>query len=320
MTADTSCQTEHVGFFLIPEFSMISFAAVVDPLRMANRLSGKPLYKWHFYGLHDEPVHCSNGIAIAPSRAMDDTDNLNRLFVVAGINAHLVEEKPVFKWLRQLSRNRVALGGTSTGSLLLARAGLLKGHTCTIHWENRESMQEEFPSLNVSGELYEIDGRISTCSGGLAGLDMILQIIALQHGEALANDVAEQCIHPHIRPAHEKQRMKFQLRYHANHPRLVQALELMRENLEEVLTCEEIGQLVGISTRQLERLFHQNLEMSPAQYYMELRLERARHLLEQSSMTILQIATACGFSSTSYFSRCYRKKYQRSPREERIRH
>ncbi|MBP0048270.1 GlxA family transcriptional regulator [Marinobacterium sp. AK62] len=317
MTTEANSQTENVGFFLIPEFSMISFAAVVDPLRMANRLSGKPLYRWHFYGPGDQPVVCSNGIAVPPSRPMQETDDLQRLFVVAGINAHLVDQQPLFKWLRRLSRQGVALGGTSTGSLLLARAGLLKGHTCTIHWENRESMQEEFPRLNVTGELYEIDGRISTCSGGLAGLDMILQIIALKHGETLANDVAEQCIHPHIRPAHDKQRMKFQLRYHANHPRLVQALELMRENLEEVLSCEEIAQLVGISTRQLERLFHQHLQLSPAQYYMELRLERARHLLQQSSLTILQIATACGFSSTSYFSRCFRRKYDCSPREAR---
>lgn len=310
-------KTEHVGFLVIPDFSMISFAAVVDPLRMANRIAGKPLYSWYFYCPQDEPVRCSNGVSVTPTRSLGDTDNLDTLIVVAGINAHLVDKQPILKWLRQLSRRGVTLGATSTGSLLLAKAGLLKGHTCTIHWENRESMQEEFIGLNVTGELYEIDGNVMTCSGGLAGLDMTLQLIALKHGEALANDVAEQCIHPHIRPAHEKQRMKFQLRYHANHPRLVTALELMRGNLDEVLTCEEISQKVGISSRQLERLFHQHLGMSPAQYYMELRLERAKHLLQQSSMSILQIATACGFSSTSYFSRCYRKKYGLSPREER---
>lgn len=319
MTAAESVQTERIGFLLIPEFSMISFAAVVDPLRMANRLSGKPLYEWFFYGPHDEPVRCSNGVEVKPTRMMDDTQGINTMIVVAGINAHLVDEKPIFKWLRQLSRQRIVLGATSTGSLLLARAGLLKGHTCTIHWENLESMQEEFVGLNVTGELYEIDGNVMTCSGGLAGLDMSLQLIAMRHGEALANDVAEQCIHPNIRPAHDKQRMKFQLRYHANHPRLVQALELMRGNLEEPLTCEEISEMVGISSRQLERLFHQHLGAPPAQYYMDLRLERAQHLLQQSSLSILQIGTACGFSSTSYFSRCYRKKYNRSPREERTR-
>jgi len=317
MTDADAVETEQIGFFLVPDFSMISFAAVLDPLRMANRLSGKSLYGWHFYGFKDEPVHCSNGMTVQPTREMSDTAGLDRLIVIAGIRAHLVDEQALFKWLRQLAHRGVGLGATSTGSLLLARAGLLKGSTCTIHWENRESMQEEFPDLNVTGELYEIDRNIITCSGGLAGLDMILQLIALRHDEGLANDVAEQCIHPSIRPAHEKQRMKLQLRYHANHPRLLQAMELMAENLEEVLTCEEISRLVGISSRQLVRLFQKHLKVSPTEYYMELRLKRARYLLQQSTLSVLQVATVSGFSSTSYFSRCYRKRFKRTPREER---
>ncbi|ANG63850.1 transcriptional regulator [Marinobacterium aestuarii] len=316
-TPDPVRQPEHIGFFLVPDFSMISFAAVVDPLRMANRMSGKTLYQWHFYGLQDTAVPCSNGVTVQPTRTMSDIQGIDRMIVVAGIRAHLIDEKPLFKWLRTLARQGVGLGATSTGSLLLARAGLLKGRTCTIHWENQQSMQEEFPDLNVSGELYEIDRNIITCSGGLAGLDMILQLIALSHGEKLARDVAEQCIHPNIRPAHDKQRMKLQLRFDASHPRLVQALELMGENLEEILTCEDVSQYVGISSRQLERLFHQHLGVSPANYYMQLRLERARHLLQQTTMSVLQIATACGFNATSYFSRCYKKQYDRTPREER---
>lgn len=317
MTAAEQVQAEHFGFFLIPDFSMISFAAVVDPLRMANRISGKPLYQWHFYGFHDEAVPCSNGVTVKPTRPMNDTTGVDRMIVVAGIRAHLMDEQPLFKWLRALARQGVGLGSTSTGSLLLARAGLLHGRTCTIHWENQQSMQEEFPELRVTGELYEVDRNVITCSGGLAGLDMMLHLIALKHGEALANDVAEQCIHPNIRPAHEKQRMKPQLRYHANHPRLLQALELMRENIEEILSCQEISDFVGISNRQLERLFHQHLGIAPAQYYMNLRLERACQLLQQSTLSILQIGTACGFSSTSYFSRCYHKRYGRSPRDDR---
>jgi transcriptional regulator GlxA family with amidase domain len=317
MTTSPQPVTEHIGFFLIPDFSMISFAAVVDPLRMANRLSDQALYKWSFYGLHDTAVPCSNGVTVQPTRALSDTRDIDRMIVVAGIRAHLVDEQPLFRWLRSLARQGVRLGATSTGSLLLARAGLLKGKTCTIHWENQQSMQEEFPDLTISGELYEIDRNVMTCSGGLAGLDMMLQLIALTHGEKLARDVAEQCIHPNIRPAHDKQRMKLQLRFHANHPRLVQALELMGENLEEVLTCDEISHNVGISTRQLERLFHQHLAVPPATYYMQLRLERARHLLQQTTLSVLQIATACGFNATSYFSRCYKKQYNRTPREER---
>ncbi len=296
---------------------MISFAAVVDPMRMANRISGKSLYRWHFYGPQDEPVPCSNGVVVKPTRNMNDTAGIDRMIVVAGIRAHLIDEKPLLKWLRALARQGVGLGATSTGSLLLARAGLLKGRTSTIHWENQQSMQEEFPELQVTGELYEIDRNVITCSGGLAGLDMILHLIALKHGEVLANDVAEQCIHPNIRPAHEKQRMKLQLRYHASHPCLLQAIELMRENVEEILSCQEISDYVGISNRQMERLFRQHLGVSPTTYYMNLRLERASQLLQQTALSILQVGTACGFVSTSYFSRCYRKRYGYTPRDER---
>jgi len=316
MSSDQS-EVEHIGFFLVADFSMMSFAAALEPLRMANRMSGKELYQWHFYGLYDQPVFASNGLPFSPTRSMQDVDELSTLLVIAGIGAHHAGQEELLSWLRNLSRRGINVGASSTGSLLLARAGILKHRTCTIHWENRDSLAEQFPDLDVTGELYEIDRDVMTCSGGLAGLDMMLQLIAMKHGEELAKDVAEQCIHPAIRPAHEKQRMELQLRHQTRHPRLLQALELMRSNIEDVLTCQQIGDYVGLSTRQMERLFNEHLGESPATYYMNLRLERARHLLVQSTLSILQISTACGFSSTSYFARCYRKRYQCTPREER---
>ncbi|MBY4677533.1 GlxA family transcriptional regulator [Marinobacterium arenosum] len=314
---DGTAQIEQVGYFLISDFSMLSFAAALEPLRMANRMSGRELYQWHFYTLDDQPVQASNGLPFSPTRPMEDVDNLDTLLVVAGIGAHQVGQQELFRWLRALVRKGINVGATSTGSLLLAKAGLLKNRTCTIHWENSDSLAEQFPDLNVTGELYEVDRNVMTCSGGLAGLDMMLHLIAMKHGEELAKDVAEQCIHPAIRPAHEKQRMELQLRHQTRHPRLLKALELMRSNIEEVLTCQQVGDRVGLSTRQLERLFHDSLGVSPASHYMNLRLERAKHLLLQSTLSVLQISTACGFSSTSYFARCYRKRYGRTPREER---
>ncbi len=308
---------EHIGFFLLADFSMMSFSAVLEPLRMANRMSGQELYKWHFYGINDQPVYASNGLPFAPTRLMSDMENINTLIVVAGIGAQHAGDESLFRWLRTLVRKGINIGATSTGSLILAKAGILKHRTCTIHWENKEGLAEQFPDLNVTGELYEIDRNVMTCSGGLAGLDMMLHLIAMKHGEKLSKDVAEQSIHPVIRPAHEKQRMELQHRHQTRHPRLLKALELMRANLEEVLTCQEIGDLVGLSTRQLERLFRDQLNVSPATHYISLRLERAKHLLQQSTLSILQISTACGFSSTSYFARCYRKQYGCTPREER---
>jgi transcriptional regulator GlxA family with amidase domain len=308
---------EHIGFFLVPEFSMLSFAAAVEPLRMANRIRDESLYRWHLFSRDDQPVPASNGMPFAPTRRFEDTDGIGTMIVVAGIGADMVKDEGLNRWLRQLSRKQITLGSTSTGSLLLARAGVLRQHSCTIHWENQESLQEEFPDLRVTGELYEMDDRIITCSGGLAGLDMMLQLIALKHGEALANAVAEQCIHPSIRPAHDSQRMAIQTRLNIHHPRLIRAIEVMRSHLEEILSCHQVADRVGLSSRQLERLFKQQLGTSPASFYLELRLEKARHLLLQSSLSTLQVGMACGFASSSYFSRCYQQKYGCSPRQER---
>ena len=315
----TSPAVERIGFYLTANFSMLSLAATLEPLRMANRLRGETLYAWDFYCSGDQPVCCSNGLPFSPSRNMQDAADLSTLFVVAGIDAHQLDDPQLYAWLRGLSRRRIAVGATSTGSLLLARAGLLKEHACTIHWENIESLREDFPALRVTDELFEISDQFITCSGGLAGLDMMLQLISYKHGEALATDVAEQCIHPHIRSAHEQQRMAVQLRHKVNHPRLVKALELMRNHIEEHLTCQEIGSRVGLSSRQLERLFQEHLQCTPASHYMTIRLERAQHLLQQSTLSVLQVATASGFTSASYFARCYKQKYGRTPREERRR-
>ena len=308
---------EHFGFFLMPGFSIISFAATIDPLRLANQLSGQTLYEWHFYGPADQTVTCSTGMRFLPTRRMNDTESIDRMLVVGGIGAQQESETYLNDWLQNLVRDGISLGATSTGSLLLAEAGVLEGKTCTVHWEERDQLTELYPDLNVSEELYEIDGNLMTCSGGLSGLDMILQLITIRHGESLAHQVAEHCIHPNIRPAHDKQRMKLQLRQHGSHPRLTQALELMREHIQPVLSCEQISDRVGLSTRQLERLFRQHLNSSPTNYYMSLRLEFARQQLKSTRLPIQTVAKKAGFTSTSYFSRCYKKQFGLTPREAR---
>lgn len=308
---------EHFGFFLMPGFSIISFAATIDPLRLANQLSGQTLYEWHFYGPADQTVTCSTGMRFQPTRRMNDTESIDRMLVVGGIGAQQESETYLNDWLQNLVCNGISLGATSTGSLLLAEAGVLEGKTCTVHWEERDQLTELYPDLNVSEELYEIDDNLMTCSGGLSGLDMILQLITIRHGESLAHQVAEHCIHPNIRPAHDKQRMKLQLRQHGSHPRLTQALELMREHIQPVLSCEQISDRVGLSTRQLERLFRQHLNSSPTNYYMSLRLEFARQQLKSTRLPIQTVAKKAGFTSTSYFSRCYKKQFGLTPREAR---
>lgn len=309
--------TQDFGFFLVPGFSMMCFGSALEPLRIANRLCGRELYRWHIFTENQQPVAASNGMMFKPTRDLQDLGGLHTMLVVAGIGAQKAGNKALFSWLRGILRKGVSLGGVSNGSLLLAEAGVLKQRTCTIHWESCDSLSEQYPDLTVTGELYEIDQNILTCSGGLAGLDMMLHLIALSHGEKLAADVAEQCIHPTMRQAHEKQRVMSYLRHQAVHPRFQKALELMRENIEEVLSCQEISSRVGLSSRQMARLFIEHLGTSPATHYMNLRLERARYLLQQSTLPILRISIACGFSSMSHFARCYRRIYSVTPSHDR---
>ena len=310
---------QRFGFLLIPGFSMLSLAAAVEPLRMANAQAEEELYQWDFLSWDNTSVNASNNMVTAPTIDVDQVKILDVLLVVAGINVATYGDDVFFAWLRQASRQVDLLGSTSTGALLLAKAKLLRHKTCTIHWEYVDSFREQFPDVWMSGELYEFDGNLFTCSGGSAGLDMILQIIADQHGYELALLVAEQYMHPHIRPPHQDQRMRLQSRLNINNPRLIKALDIMRQNLEAPLTCQELADASNMSARQMERLFKQYLHQSPGQYYLHLRLEKTQQLLRQSSLSVLQVATACGFSSTSYLARCYQKKYACSPRQERAR-
>ena len=310
---------QRFGFFLVPGFSMLSLAAAVEPLRMANAQAQEELYQWEFLSWDDIPVSASNQMITAPTVNVDQVKVLDVLLIVAGINVAAYGDDVFFAWLRQAARQVDLLGSTSTGSLLLAKAKLLRHKTCTIHWEYVDSFREQFPDVWMSGELYEFDGSLFTCSGGSAGLDMMLQIIADQHGYELALLVAEQYMHPHIRPPHQDQRMRLQSRLNINNPRLIKAIDFMRQNLDAPLTCQELANASNISARQMERLFNQYLQQSPGQYYLHLRLEKTQQLLRQSSLSVLQVATACGFSSTSYLARCYQKKYGCSPRQERAR-
>ncbi len=309
---------QQYAFFLHPHFSMLAFTSAVEPLRAANRLSGRTLYSWLIISRDGKPVAASNGIEVVPHAGIDDMGQLSNVIVVAGLNAHLHADKRLFAWLRKLERQGCRMGALSTGSYTLARAGLMDGYRATIHWENLDGFREDFPELEVTSELFEIDGNRFTCSGGTAALDLMLSLIALEHGRALATQVAEQFIHERIREAHDQQRMSLRGRLGISHPKLLKVIEMMEQNLEEPLPRSALARANGHSTRQLERLFRKYLNRTPTRYYLELRLHRARALLNQTSLSILDVALACGFVSASHFSKCYREFFAKTPREERL--
>jgi transcriptional regulator GlxA family with amidase domain len=305
------------GFLLVPNFSLFAFSSALEPLRAANRSSGRSLYQWRLLSADGQPVPASSGVEINCDAALADAGKLNTVLVVSGLQGIEYDERGTIAWLRRQARQGVRLGAISTGAYLLARAGLLEGYRCTIHWENLNAFAEAYPDLDISDELFEIDGNRLTCSGGEAAFDMMLSLIALEHGRALATKVSENFIHERIRDPHDHQRMALRTRLGISHPKLLNVIALMEEYVEEPLSRAELARRAGLSTRQLERLFRKYLGRTPTRYYLELRLHRARMLLHQTAMSVLDVALACGFVSASHFSKCYREFFAKTPREER---
>jgi transcriptional regulator GlxA family with amidase domain len=308
---------ETVGFFLVPRFSMLAFASAVEPLRSANRMSGRTLYRWRLVSIDGRPVKASNGIEVRPDSGIADAAPMTTLFVCAGIDANRWEDRRLFAWLRRLARSGTRLGAICTGSHMLAKAGLLDGYAATIHWEDLPGFAEAHPAVQVSHELYKLDRSRLTCSGGTAALDMMLHLIALGHGQELAGQVSEQFIHDRIRGPRQQQRMTLQSRLGVSEPRLIAAIAAMEESLEEPLDLPAVAARVDLSIRQLERLFRRHLGRGPLRYYRELRLNHARLMLMQGGSSILSVALATGFTSAAHFARRYRETFGRSPREER---
>jgi transcriptional regulator GlxA family with amidase domain len=312
-----------LAFIIIPRFSMIAFASAIEPLRLANRLMGREFYRWQVVSVGGGPIRASNGVLMMTDQTLADVAVRpgRRSFtalVCSGLGAEHVRDPQLFAWLRRAERSGAAIGAVCTGAYLLARAGLLDGHRCSIHWENLPAFREDFPEIEVQADLFEVSANRLTCSGGTAALDMMLHLIAAEHGQELATKVSEQCIVDRIRSSFDHQRMPYRVRHGIHHPKLISAIELMEANLEEPLDQDTLAGYVGLSRRQLERLFGKHLGRTPAQYYLELRLERARHLLYQTTMPIMDVAFACGFVSASHFSTCYRQMYGKTPRTERF--
>jgi transcriptional regulator GlxA family with amidase domain len=314
---------ERFAFVLVPNFSMMAFVSALEALRIANRMAGRTLYSWQVVAKQAGTVSASNGCLVTAGQSLAEVEvgpggSRPTIIVCSGLGAERIIDRELFAWLRRADRSGAVVGALCTGAHLLAKAGLLHNHRCTIHWENLPGFMEEFPEIDVSADLFEVDGKRLTCSGGTAALDLMLYLIARDHGQELAVKVSEQCLLDRIRQPHDHQRMPYRVRLGIHHAKLIGAIEMMEANVEEPLDQEMLARYVGLSRRQLERLFRKHLGRTPAQYYLELRLERARHLLYQTTMPVMNVAFATGFVSASHFSTCYRQMYGKTPRAERV--
>ena len=309
---------QRFGFLLVPNFSLIALGSAVDPLRLANMVLGRRLFDYVTLGLTDDPVLSSDGLRMVPDQRMGETSQFDAVFVVGPNPIPRQGLSDITRWLRLLAGRGVALGGIDTGCYFLAKEGLLDGYRCTIHWEDRATLQAEFPDLPVSTRLFEIDRDRYTCSGGVSPLDLMTFLLRRPPGNReLAQQVSDLLV-SYQRNPDDNQTLPLRYRY-ANIPAvLLEALEIMEINIEEPLSPGEIADYVKISRRQLERLFTEYVGLSPARKYLEIRLAHARRAVLRSNRRIEDIASGSGFVSSAHFIARYRAAFGKTPQSERL--
>lgn len=314
---DTMARAGRFAFVLLDQFTLLSFAGAVEVLRLANRASAGTPYTWRLLSVDGNPVQSSVGNWFTPDAALDTLSTGETIVLCGGLDIDAAITPALINWLRREARRGARIGGLCTAPHVMAKAGLLDGRPATIHWENYDAMVEDFPDIDLRKSVYVLDGSRFSAAGGTAAIDLMLRLIAEDHGEALAADVADQVIHPSIRSDQDTQRLSIPTRIGVRHAKLSQVIERMEANIEEPISPQILAREVDLSTRQLERLFRRYLDRSPKRYYMDLRLQRARNLLLQTNMTVINVALACGFTSPSHFSKCYQTQYQVTPYRER---
>ena len=312
-------KTRHYCFALVEEFSHLAFSCAVEPLRIANFLSGEKLYEWSLASLNGIDAKSSNEVVTQVQHSFQTVPQCDQLFVLSGLHMQDHVSPDVLNLIRHSSRHGTPVGGLCSAAWILAEAGVLDGSSAAIHWDYHDSFVEKFPNIELVPSVFVSDAPYITASGGTATADLMLHLIARDHGMELSEAVADQMVYASARGSTARQTTSVQARNGMRNEKLMHAIRLMRESIEYPMTTAEIADEVGISSRQLERLFGQHMNRSPKKYFMELRMERARHLLIQTDASVAEVALACGFDSPGHFSRVYRTAFGIAPVAQRSR-
>ncbi|GAB3629710.1 AraC family transcriptional regulator [Pandoraea terrae] len=306
-----------IGVLLLSPCSPLTLGALIEPFSLANAARGETVFECRVFSCDGKPVTSPGGLPLPVHGGLPADFSGHAMFVAAERAESSVHDTTLLPWLAALAGRRVALGGVHAGGHWLARAGVLDGYRATVHWEALGDFVERFDAVIASQQLFEIDRDRFTSSGGMATLDMTLTLIEQWVGRDLALRLSERLCLERVRPATERQRVPLAAQLGGQQPKLTEAIQLMEANLEEPLTTDEISRYVGLSRRQLERLFKQFLNALPSKYYLELRLMRAQRFLQRTDRSVVQIGLSCGFSSGPHFSTAYRARFGITPREER---
>ncbi|TDO02502.1 MULTISPECIES: GlxA family transcriptional regulator [Halomonas] len=315
----SSLPTRQIGVVVLPGFSLLAYACATEPLTVANRLEGRTLYRLTTFASVAGPVASASHQALMPQAVLGEVDApLDLLLVCAPGPLSGSVPGPLLEWLRRLAGAGVLLGGVGGGTEVLARAGVLDGYRATLPWQRFDAFSEAFPRVRLSRQLFEIDRDRLSCGGGTAAMDMMMTWVGRQHGPRLAERISEHFVLERIRMGDEPQQVPLRSRLGHAPESLAEAVALMEANIEEPLTTHELAEHLGISRRQLERLFKKYLKAVPSRYYLDLRLQQARRLLRESEHPAGEIALQTGFSSAAHFSTAYRNHFGITPREERL--
>ena len=306
-------QTRWFGYLLLPQFTLLAFSAALDPLRIANQLAQKPLYGWVVYSQDGAAVSSSTGIDVGVHADLDDLKPDTYLFVCSGNDGANAASDSVLGQVRRHVRFGGKVGGVCTGAATLARTGVLEGKKFTLHWENQPGFNEVFPNLTPTPQRFERDGDLLTCGGGAAATEMMISIIEEDYGADFAIAVSDMCLNGPDITTRNEQRSSIAKAINSRNPRVLVVLRAMYDNIETPLTLDELAQHAGLSRRQIERQFKQLLGEAPAQTYRNIRLDRARTLLVETNLSVMEVSMAAGFNSDNVFSRHFKARYGETP-------
>lgn len=306
-----------VAFALIPRFNMMALTAAMEPLRIANYLAPQPLYGWHFVSERGGRVQASNGLDIATEPVGNHCKPFHLVVACGSWGAEHYRSRELSRWLRLQRRAGARIASMDLGVYLLAEAGLLTGHAVTTHWSCLAGFAERFPDLDTREQLFTHDETVITISGGTAGIDLMLHLIAEKHGRQLASEIADQMLHHPIRDATLPQRHTLGGLTSQTHPQVRAAIRLMEANLAEPMSVPRLAKSIGTSQRQLERMFCRYMGCSAVRFNLLLRLQNARVLLTSTRLSVRDVSAACGFNTLSYFSHVFSRSFGKRPSEYR---
>ncbi len=315
-TQDTRSPYE-VAILVVPKYSQLSLSALVEPLRMANTMAGRKLYTWTLFSPGGGPVRSSSDLSLAIENDIYELAVCDALFVVASYDVFSQITPRVLAVLRRLARAGTFMGALDAGGYFLAEAGLLDGCRATTHWDGLEDFRHRYRRIETVSDRYVFDGQRATTSGSLPSFDFTLEFIRRRDGLAIAGAVSGNFIYDHPRPGSEPQSVISISHLRDRNPKIAAVLKLMETRMQDPLDTPELALAVGWSERTFLRRFRKAMNMTPQVYYRALRLDAGKRLLENSGLSIEEIAIACGFKTRGAFTRAFRKKYGRTPSDHR---